>query len=478
MSHKSPSTVQCEGVTERGRERQQPTPVFVNQSKLQIFNPSEDGCIDGATLFVPPHITSDSGTGCNRLSAFPVLPAEGALGADALLQRPRADSGFRALEPGLVKIYDAVVRVGVPNYRGARVPVPSALNIPAWRQAEHLLDDQSLVDCLEFGFPVGFMGNTPPATSIQNHTSARANPSHILDYLATEKGHDTMVGPFHAPPFSPWFRTNPAMTRPKRDSDKLRVILDVSYPQECSVNSHVPCGSLDGADFKLRLPTPSDLAALVRRLGKGCLMYKVDLSRAYRQLRSDPFDWPLLGIEWDDQFYMDTAVPFGLRHGASACQRTTEAVVTLARIRHEAMAYPYIDDTAGAALPDRAMVHYRGLLGTMDELGLEAAPQKCEPPSTRMTWVGVTLDSLLMTMSIDVERVREAAELCDQFLASSVTTLKSMQCFMGKLFHVAKCSPPARRFTSRLQSTEVVTTANHRAVIYGCQVVQGFSSTI
>ena len=233
ISHKSPSTVQCEGVTERGRECQQPTPVFVDQSKLQIFSPSEDGCIDGATLFVPPHITSDSGTGCNRLSAFPVLPAEGALGADALLQRPRADSGFRALEPGLVKIYDAVVRVGVPNYRGARVSVPSALNIPAWRQVEHLLDDQSLVDCLEFGFPVGFMGNTPPATSIQNHTSARANPSRILDYLATEKGHDAMVGQFHAPPFSPWFRTNPAMTRPKRDSDKLRVRMQCQ--QSCAV---------------------------------------------------------------------------------------------------------------------------------------------------------------------------------------------------------------------------------------------------
>ena len=54
--------------------------------------------------------------------------------------------------------------------------VPSALNIAAWREREGDLVDSSLVDCLEYGFPIGFNGNQPPVSDIPNHSSARANP--------------------------------------------------------------------------------------------------------------------------------------------------------------------------------------------------------------------------------------------------------------------------------------------------------------
>ena len=43
--------------------------------------------------------------------------------------------------------------------------------------------------------------------------------------------------------------------------------------------------------YKLRLPTCLDLADLVLKHGQGTLLYKVDLSRAYRQLPADPHDW-------------------------------------------------------------------------------------------------------------------------------------------------------------------------------------------
>ena len=240
------------------------------------------------------------------------------------------------------------------------------------------------------------------------------------------------------------------MTRPKKDSQDLRVILDLSFPPGQSVNSHVPRVELDGAAFKLRLPTPMDLANKMRALGKGCLLYKVDLSRAYRQLRSDPLDWPLLGVKWEQQFYVDVAVPFGLRHGASACQRTTEAVVQLAKHDTDCDAEPYIDDTAGAALPPDATDHYNGLLDTMERLGLNAAIKKCQPPSVLMIWIGVLFDSVRMSMAIDPLKIEEALQLCREFMASDLVSLHNMQVFTGKLLYVAKCSEPARKFTTRV----------------------------
>ena len=178
---------------------------------------------------------------------------------------------------------------------------------------------------------------------------------------------------------------------------------------------------------------------MVVALRRGCHMYKVDLSRAYRQLRSDPWDWPLLWINWNDDLYLDVAIPFGLRHGVSACQLVSEAVAAIAKHDVHTDAHAYIDDTAGAALPDVALTHYRSILGTMDTLGLDRAPDKCQPPDITLTWVGVFLDSIKMTMSTDKDRVLEALHLCENFLVQHSVSLKYMQRFVGKVKHVINC---------------------------------------
>ena len=119
---------------------------------------------------------------------------------------------------------------------------------------------------------------------------------------------------------------------------------------------------------------------MILELGPGCHLFKIDLSRAYRLLRSNPKDWALLSIQWDGKAYVDAAIPFGLRHGASACQRTSEAVSTVAQHKCQAKTLPYVDNTAGASLPHDSQWHYEGTLGVMDELGLQVAPSKCQAP--------------------------------------------------------------------------------------------------
>ena len=212
----------------------------------------------------------------------------------------------------------------------------------------------------------------------------------------------------------------------------------------------------------------------MRRHGPGCLLYKVDLSRAYRQLRSDPLDWPFLGISWQDQDYVGVSVPFGLRHGASACQRTTEAVSSIVKQESGADTEPYIDDTAGASVPDLAQEHYQALLDLMEELGLDGAPHKSVSPTTCLLWIGVWFDSVRMSMSIDRARVAEALDLCYHFLLANEVLYRHMQTFLGRIFHVIKCAPHARRFTSRLldqlRSMRRGTTApiSHQAKMDAC----------
>ena len=399
-------------------------------------------------LLIPPHMTPANKVSGPQLSTFPRCPVSPP--PPVMLQRPSYMHAFSSKNPSEAHTYDLVRAVGLPNYRGARIPVIHGLRIDQWRAHEHLIPDKSLVDMLEFGFPAGFTGDTHPAVNLVNHSSATRQPRHVKKYIDTEIAHNALIGPFDVPPFQPWTRINPLMTRPKKDSDDMRVILDLSFPDGCSVNSSIPGNELDGADFKLRLPTPKLLADKMRELGPGCLLYKVDLSRAYRQLRSDPLDWPLLGIQWEGQTYIDTAIPFGLRHGASACQRTSEAANQIAASLYEAWSLAYIDDTAGASLPGSANRHYSGLRQTFDDLGLDTAHAKCQAPSTQMDWIGVTYDSVEMSMRIAIDKVMEARAMCSHFLTLETTNKRQMQRLMGKVLHATKCTDAARRFTARL----------------------------
>ena len=347
-------------------------------------------------------------------------------------------------------MYDAVTSGDKPNFLGAQVPVQHALNMQAWEKYQHLLEDQTLVPMLEFGFPVGYMGNQPPDTKATNHSSATNFSTHVDKFIRIELKHQAIMGPFENSPFSPWFRTKPLMTRPKRDSQDRRVILDFSYPEGASVNAQIPCKSLLNATFKLRLPTPKQLADRIITLGPGCHLFKIDLSRAYRQLRSDPSDWPFLGISWAGGRYVYTAIPFGLRHGASACQRTSEAVSTITFHKCQAVTVPYVDDTAGSSLSHQSQAHYRGTLETMDELGLQVAPAKCQAPLTEMEGIGENYNTVDMTMQIAPTKVTEAAAMCRAFLASISMTRHEMQSFMGKVLHTTKYTTAASRFTNRL----------------------------
>ncbi len=48
-------------------------------------------------------------------------------------------------------------------------------------------------------------------------------------------------------------------------------------------------------------------------LGPNALMGKADLKSAFRLCPVSPIDWPLLGIHWRGQFFVDKCLPFSLR---------------------------------------------------------------------------------------------------------------------------------------------------------------------
>ena len=69
------------------------------------------------------------------------------------------------------------------------------------------------------------------------------------------------------------------------------------------MNASIPKLLYEGAPHKLRLPTSLDLADLILKHGKGALLYKIDLLRAYCQLPADPHDSAFLSLGWQHDEY-------------------------------------------------------------------------------------------------------------------------------------------------------------------------------
>ena len=243
------------------------------------------------------------------------------------------------------------------------------------------------------------------------------------------------------------------MTREKKDSANRRVIVDLSWPTGASVNGGTPLETYLDEQYKLQLPTAEDLAVLIAHYGPGCYLWARDLRRAYRQWRLDPLDWPLMGLCVRGQFYVDTAVAFGLRHGAAFAQRVSQSVCDILHEEHHT-SVPYIDDVVGVAADQQAADHGFVRAGTLlQELGLEEAPEKSISPTTTLVWIGVEFNTESMTMAIPPAVIKDTIHLVQSWMSKSVASRHDLQVLMGKLFHSAKCSGVARLFVGRMLAT-------------------------
>ena len=349
----------------------------------------------------------------------------------------------------LKKIFDMVAITNTPNYRAARIPLPSALNIRNWRADLVGYFDYNIVEFLEYGWPIGIDREATLQSTFENHASARSNPSDVTHYIATELGHKALLGPFRGPPTNAC-HFSPLMTRPKKGSVFRRVIIDLSWPQGRSVNDGISRTEYVDGPMTISLPTTDDMERAVVRAGKGSFLYKTDLSRGYRQLRVDPLDWPVLSFQHEYQCFMDICPPFGLRSSAMAMQRVSQAIVHLHGRRGFA-SKAYIDDFGGVeSAEQRAAAALRALQGVMARLGVVQAEAKICLPSQRMVWLGIRFDTCEMSMAIPAEKLCEIMACLREWEGRLRATRKDMQSLLGLLNFVASVAPPARLFTNRM----------------------------
>lgn len=366
---------------------------------------------------------------------------------------PVPDHTVRPQAPQFFAMYDEIKRVGLPNAIGARVQVHSGLNLSCWDSLLHSYHDREICLFFRFGWPVGFHASSPPVTVDSNHQSALQHLEAVEKFVAVELTHGALVGPFSSPPFSPWYRCSPLMTRPKRETNDRRVIVDLSYPKGSAVNDGIDNLAYFGTDISYTLPSIGDLVQHLISHGRGALVWKADLARAYRQLRVDPLDSPLLVLKVRSKYYIDRCPSFGCRTSSTACQRMSNAVVYLmAQAGHTILAY--LDDfTSCHGNPAKAWASYNSFLNLAKGLGLILAEHKCVSPSTTIQWLGYAIDTNLMTVAVPFEKLRDLLLECKAWSVKKRASKCMIQALAGRMLYVSNCIRPARRFTTRVLAT-------------------------
>ena len=164
------------------------------------------------------------------------------------------------------EIHELVKSTGRPNFMQARFLLESQFNVKAWEKYLHGYWDRQLLHLIQFGFPLDFNRSCPLIHEQGNHKSAIEFPNDISAYIEEEKKYNALLGPFDSHPISAG-HCSPFMTRAKPNSDRRRVIVDLSWPIGASVNAGIDKTSYLGNTISLTFPTVDDVTKQLKNIG-------------------------------------------------------------------------------------------------------------------------------------------------------------------------------------------------------------------
>ena len=205
---------------------------------------------------------------------------------------------------------------------------------------------------LQHGFRLGFQPARRLKPARKNKPSAFQNPNLVIDdYLATEVARGRVVGPFPSPSL-PNLQVSSFGVIPKKGQlGKWRLIVDLSSPHGSSVND-----GIDPDEFSMHYIHLEQIINMIAKHGRGALMAKFDVEAAYRNIAVHPDDRYLLGMKWRGQFFVDLALPFGLRSASYIFNSVADLVEWILKNKYRVLdLMHYLDDFITASPADSVM---------------------------------------------------------------------------------------------------------------------------
>ena len=153
-----------------------------------------------------------------------------------------------------------------------------------------------------------------------------------------------------------------------------------------------------------KYPTLDTIVDAIARVGSKALIYKIELKRAYRNLRSDPHNFSVLGLSCQGKHHVDVSVPFGIKTGAFACQMVTDSITHLMKTSSY-WTCVYLDDIVGVSPPNNAFSTFLSLNNLITSPGLPINQDKVSQPVDNLTCLGINIDVKSGTLTIPPQKI-------------------------------------------------------------------------
>lgn len=340
----------------------------------------------------------------------------------------------------------------------ARVVTP--LRLEEWTSELQAHPDQEfakyILRGIDTGFRVGFNSRLVKLKSRPlNMPSADEHPEVVQGYLQDEVASgrvvlvsQTVVGErnIHASPFG----VIPKKSKP----NKWRLILDLSSPNGSSVND-----GIEKELTSLSYVSVDDVVAQVLRRGRGTMMAKMDIKRAYRNIPVHPNDRLLLGMKWAGGTYVDTTLPFGLRSAPLIFSAVADAMAWIMQQKGVSWVAHYLDDfvTTGDPEGDECGRNADIMHGICEQLGMPVEPEKDEGPATVISFLGLELDSTAMEVRLPLDKLTNLRALLTSWRGRKACKKRELLSLIGSLAHASKAIKPGRSYLRRLINLSTIT---------------------
>ena len=231
---------------------------------------------------------------------------------------------------------------------------------------------------------------------------------------------------------------------PKKEKGKIRIIHNLSYPLNDSVNSHIP-REYCAVEYELI----DTCCEIVYELGYSCLMAKADLCQAFRILRVCLEDLKFLGFTWNGLFYFDKMMAMGAAISCSNFEKFSCAIQWILKniFGVEKMSHILDDFLFFCRKDDNACLRsLNAFLLLAESLGLKIKPEKTVFPSTKVEMHGILFDSEKMILTLPEDKVEKVLKLIDAIVKKRNVQLVYILQLHGFLNFACRAVAPGRTF--------------------------------
>ena len=237
---------------------------------------------------------------------------------------------------------------------------------------------------------------------------------------------------------------------PKPNSENICLIHDCSRPAHSNINSYATMQhfSYMTLDKAVSLITPDAFLA------------KIDLKSAYHHVPIHPSNYSATGLAWQfsgehhSTFMYDCKLPLGTSKSPEIFHRLTQAITQFMTKRSFRTVLAYLDDflIIGNSESECEIV-YNELIRLLGNLGFKINWNKVVPPTQRLNFLGVEIDTVNRQLSLPDSKLCELPELLSVSMAKQSITKRALPTLISKLNFAARMVFGGRMFLQPMIDT-------------------------